>query len=65
MPERHDLKSNVKLGRFQTQPEESYVSSHSEDLWYNEIVCEWMTIYTLAQWLTIVAKELTAATRVM
>ena len=40
-----DTKSNVKLGRFQSQLQASYVSSHTEELWYNETVCLWMTIY--------------------
>ena len=31
--------------RYQLQA--SYVSSHTEELWYNETVCQWMTIYTL------------------
>ena len=39
-----DTKSNVKLGGFQSQLQASCVSSHSEELWYNETVCLWMTI---------------------
>ena len=42
-----DTKSNVKLGGFWSQLQASYVSSHTEELWYNETVCLWMTIYTL------------------
>ena len=42
---RYDTKSNVKSGRFQSQLGASYVSSHTEELWYNETVCLWMTIY--------------------
>ena len=42
---RSDTKSNVKLGGFQSQLQASYVSSHTEELWYNETVCLWMTIY--------------------
>ena len=38
LTERYDTKSNVKLGRFWSQLQESYVSSHSEELWYNETV---------------------------
>ena len=38
---------NVNLGGFQSQFEASYESSHTEELWYNETVCLWMTIYTL------------------
>ena len=43
--ERYDTKSNVKMGRFQSQLEVSNVSSHTEELRYNETVCLWMTIY--------------------
>ena len=45
LAEQSDTKSNVKLGGFQSQLQASYVSSHSEELWYNETVCQWMTIY--------------------
>ena len=31
------------------QLRESWVSSHTEELWYNETVCLWMTIYKLPQ----------------
>ena len=41
----HYNKSNVKLGGVRSQLQASYVSSHIEELWYNEIVCLWMTIY--------------------
>ena len=34
-----DIKSNVNLGRFQFQHEASCVSTHTEELWYNETVC--------------------------
>ena len=44
MAEQYDTKSNVKLGRFQPKLEASHVSSHSEELWYNETVSVWMTI---------------------
>ena len=43
--ERSDTKSNVKLGGFRAQFQASYLSSHTEELWYNETVCQWMTIY--------------------
>ena len=43
--ERHDTKSNVKLGGFRSQLQASYVSSHTEELWYNETVSLWMTMY--------------------
>ena len=43
LAERYYTKSN--LGGFRTQHQASYVSSHTEELWYNEIVCLWMTIY--------------------
>ena len=32
---------------FRSQLRESSVSSHIEELWYNETVCLWMTIYML------------------
>ena len=42
------------------------VCGHTEELWYNETVCQWMTIYTLpSRGLNSLAKELTAATRLM
>ena len=45
LAERSDTKSNVKLGGFRSQLQASDVSSHNEELWYNETVCLWMTIY--------------------
>ena len=45
MAERYDTKCNLKLGGFQSQHEASSVSSHTDELWYNETVCLWMTIY--------------------
>ena len=35
---RSDTKFNVKLGGFRPQLQASYVSSHTEELWYNETV---------------------------
>ena len=35
LAERYDTKSNVKLGRFRSQLQASYVSSHNEESWYN------------------------------
>ena len=46
LAEQYDTKSNVKLGGFQSQLQASYVSSYTEELWYNETVCLLMTIYT-------------------
>ena len=43
LAERYDTK--VKLGGFQTHLQMSYVSNHTDELWYNETVCLWMTIY--------------------
>ena len=37
--ERFDTKSNVKLGGFRSQPQAPYVSSRTEELWYNETDC--------------------------
>ena len=45
MGEWYDIQSNIKLDRFQSQLEESYMSNHTEQLWYNKTVCLWMTIY--------------------
>ena len=45
LAERSNTKSNVMLGGFQSQLQASYVSSHTEELWYNKTVCLWMTIY--------------------
>ena len=44
MAERYDTKFNIKLCGFQPQPQASYVSSHIEELRYNETVCLWMTV---------------------
>ena len=44
MAERLDTMSSIKLGRFWFQLETSYMSSHTEELWYSETVCLWMTI---------------------
>ena len=47
LAERYDTKYNVKLGGFQSQLQASYVFSHTEELWYNETVCLWITIYII------------------
>ena len=39
LAERYDTKSKVKLGGSRCQLQASYVSSHTEELWYNETVC--------------------------
>ena len=36
LSKRHDTKSNVNFGGFRSQLQASYVSSHTEELWYNE-----------------------------
>ena len=41
----YETKSNVKLGGFRSQFQASYVSSHTEEVWYNETVGLWMTMY--------------------
>ena len=55
LAERYDTKSNVRLGGFWSQLQASYVSSHTEELWYNEIVCLWMTvyIYIIFKWIVV------------
>ena len=45
LAKRSDAKSNVKLGRFWSRFQASYMSSHTEELRYNETVRLWMTIY--------------------
>ena len=45
LAERYDTKSNVKLCGFQSQLQASCMSSHTEELWYNETLCLWMIIY--------------------
>ena len=45
LAERYDPKSNVVLGGFRFQLQASYMSCHTEELWYNETVSLWMTIY--------------------
>ena len=47
LAEPSDTKSSVKLGGFRSQFQASYVSSHTEELWYNETACLWMTIYII------------------
>ena len=49
MAEQLDTKSSIKLGRFQSQIEASFVSSHTEELWYNETVCPWPPTYYKTQ----------------
>ena len=44
LAERYDTKSNVKLGGFRSKLQESYVSSHTEGIWFNETVCLWIFI---------------------
>ena len=45
LAERSDTKSNVKLGGFWSQFQVFYVSSHTEELWYNETVFLWIILY--------------------
>ena len=45
LAEWYDTKSSIKLGGFWSQLQASYVSSNTEELWYNKTVCLWMTIY--------------------
>ena len=50
LTEGYDTKSNVKLGGFRSQFQVSYVSSHTEELRYNETVCPYIYIYIPAHW---------------
>ena len=45
MAEWLDTKSSVKFGRSRSQLEVSCVSSRTKELWYNETVYMWMSIY--------------------
>ena len=45
LTERYDNKCNVILSGFRSQLQASYVSSHTEELWFNETVCLWMIVY--------------------
>ena len=45
LAEWYETKSNVKLGGFRSQLQASYVSSHTEELWYNETVSLSIYIY--------------------
>ena len=45
MAERLNTMSIINLVGFRSQLEASCVSSHTEELWYNETVCLWMTVY--------------------
>ena len=38
LAERYDNKSKIKLGGFRSQLQATYVSSHTEELWFNETV---------------------------
>ena len=45
LAEWYDSKSNIKLGRFRSQLQAAYMSSHTAESWYNETVCRWQYIY--------------------
>ena len=47
LAERYDTKPNVKSRVFRSQLQASEESSHTEELWYNETVYLWMTMYVL------------------
>ena len=47
LAERYDTMSYEKLGGFRSLLPASYVSSHTEVLWYNKTVCLLMTIYII------------------
>ena len=42
LAEWYDTKSNVKLGGFQSQLQASYVSSHTEEVWYSKSLSGWL-----------------------
>ena len=39
--------ADVKLAAFQSYHEVPHSSTHTDELWYNETVCLWMTTYIL------------------
>ena len=49
--ERSDTKSNVKLDGFWSRLQASYMSSHTEEFWYNETVSvdDYIYIYIFSQ----------------
>ena len=49
LAEGYDTKLNVKLGGFRSQLQALNVSSQIEELWYNETVYRWTTIYIYMQ----------------
>ena len=57
LAERYDIKSNVKLGGFRSQLQASYMSNHTKELWYNETVCQLMTIYIYIYMYIVLLKE--------
>ena len=54
MAERLNTMSSVKLARFRSQFEVSYMFNNTEELWYNETFSLWMTIYIFVTKLIIV-----------
>ena len=45
MAVRFYYQADVKFAGFQTQLKASRVSSHTDELWYNDVVYLWITIY--------------------
>ena len=56
--------TGVKSAGFRSQLEVSCVSSHTEELWYNEKVCLWMTVYMLPLGLSTLAWNYSCHVRV-
>ena len=56
MAERLDAMSSVKLGEFRSQLEATCMSRYTEELWYNETVSLWMTIYIYKENLSTVVE---------
>ena len=57
---------SVSLGGCRSKLNASKKSNHTEELWYNETACLWMTIYIVpSRVLKTMAKVLTTAIRVM
>ena len=57
LAERYNIKSYVKLYGFQSQLQVSYVSSYTDESWYNNTVCLWMTIYIYIWWSPLIVGD--------
>ena len=65
LAEQYDTKSNVKLGGFRSKLQASYVSSHTEVVIQRKSLSVDDHIYAPQSGLSTLAKEFTAATRII